>query len=72
MSRDTAEIKHRLNVSFAQAGQFKAAMEYLDNVGECKTAWFDEDFDPIGPQTRADMMKHGALIEREGLLFPAF
>lgn len=72
MSRDVTEIKEKLNVSFAQAAIYTNALKYMDNVGECKIEWFDEDQEPIGPQLRKDMVKHGAAFEQGGFISPAF
>ncbi len=44
---------------------------YIKNTGRVPllTAWFDEDWEPIGPTVRAEMVKHGLIEETsEGIL----
>ena len=39
--------------------RFKQYIEYINNTGQVPlaTAAFDEDWEPIGPRVRADMVK---------------
>lgn len=48
----------------------KRYLDYLRNTGAapCPTAWFDEDWEPIGPTVRQELVDAGlATVEGEGV-----
>lgn len=48
----------------------KQYIDYINNTGGSPTiAQFDEDWEPIGPTLRADMIKYKMITERDGKLY---
>ena len=42
-------------------------IEYIRNTGgEPTLAWFDEDWEPVGPTVRADLLNEGVAEESDG------
>lgn len=49
---------------------FKQYLDYIENTGgNPKVEHFDEDFEPIGPMVRRDMLVNGLIREEHGRLF---
>jgi len=47
----------------------REALDYIRNTGGSpKVQWFDDDFEPIGPNLRADMLALGLITEQDGLI----
>lgn len=60
------EIFEKRVTGSSKGTNFTKYVEYIINCGEkCHTFWFDDDWDPVGPTVRANMVKAG-LIEYDG------
>jgi len=50
--------------------RFKGYLEYIENTGGSpKVEWFDDDFAPIGPLVRSDMLKEGLIKIEDGKIY---
>ena len=50
--------------------RYSRYIEYIKNAGGTpKTAWFDDDFEPIGPKIRSQMLEEDVTRECDGKVF---
>ena len=50
--------------------RFKKYLDYIVKTGGSPLiGWFDEDWEPIGPQVRMDMKAAGLIYEADGKVF---
>ncbi len=63
-----SHIQRKLNVGFSRAEYLKKYIDYIETVDVCNIVSFDEDWEPIGPDIRAQLLKTGAVHEHAGLL----
>ena len=48
---------------------FEKYLQYIKNTGGSpKVEWFDDDWEPIGPKVRADMVKAGLIKIENGII----
>lgn len=47
--------------------KYKIYLDYIQNTGGSPLIdWFDDDWEPIGPQVRTDMRRAGLIKEKDG------
>lgn len=50
--------------------KFERYIQYIKNTGGSpKIEWFDDDWEPIGPQLRKDMAEANLITEKDGKIF---
>ena len=50
------------------ADYYDRYIKYIKGCGYCKIQDFDEDWDPVGPQIRSELVNMGRAIEKHGTI----